>query len=274
MIRAIRHKGLKRLFEQDDPSGVNKEPAYDHEEPAAPRPCCVTGMYRASGLDHHASSRSAWSDAQHAFGTRKREARHISRNGREALEGFRRQRRKLACATGSVRPCASAPRQHKAETAATGLSSLPCPGVRALLCIMPLLPPCAWCKHPATVRREHRGWVAGCNNSARAAGPRSDCLVYPHTTMMTTRAAAVRAWRAAFRKGREPRPAASPLRGCMHYRVSWCPLRYDPRSTSAVQSSLRPCHRNTQLFRGGAECSHLFFPCADVVRASFITDPG
>lgn len=25
MIRAIRHKGLKRLFEQDDPIGVNPE---------------------------------------------------------------------------------------------------------------------------------------------------------------------------------------------------------------------------------------------------------
>jgi proteic killer suppression protein len=25
MIRTIRHKGLKRLFEQDDPSGVNAE---------------------------------------------------------------------------------------------------------------------------------------------------------------------------------------------------------------------------------------------------------
>ena len=25
MIRSIRHKGLKRLFEQDDPSGVNPE---------------------------------------------------------------------------------------------------------------------------------------------------------------------------------------------------------------------------------------------------------
>ena len=25
MIRTIRHKGLKRLFEQDDPSGVNPE---------------------------------------------------------------------------------------------------------------------------------------------------------------------------------------------------------------------------------------------------------
>ena len=27
MIRKIRHKGLKRLFEQDDPSGVNTEHA-------------------------------------------------------------------------------------------------------------------------------------------------------------------------------------------------------------------------------------------------------
>ena len=27
MIRTIRHKGLKRLFEQDDPSGVNREHA-------------------------------------------------------------------------------------------------------------------------------------------------------------------------------------------------------------------------------------------------------
>jgi proteic killer suppression protein len=27
MIRTIRHKGLKRLFEQDDPSGVNPEHA-------------------------------------------------------------------------------------------------------------------------------------------------------------------------------------------------------------------------------------------------------
>jgi proteic killer suppression protein len=27
MIRTIRHKGLKRLFEQDDPSGVNTEHA-------------------------------------------------------------------------------------------------------------------------------------------------------------------------------------------------------------------------------------------------------
>jgi toxin HigB-1 len=25
MIRSIRHKGLKRLFEQDDPRGVNRE---------------------------------------------------------------------------------------------------------------------------------------------------------------------------------------------------------------------------------------------------------
>ena len=27
MIKTIRHKGLKRLFEQDDPSGVNREHA-------------------------------------------------------------------------------------------------------------------------------------------------------------------------------------------------------------------------------------------------------
>ncbi len=27
MIKTIRHKGLKRLFEQDDPSGVNQEHA-------------------------------------------------------------------------------------------------------------------------------------------------------------------------------------------------------------------------------------------------------
>ena len=27
MIRTIRHKGLKRLFERDDPSGVNREHA-------------------------------------------------------------------------------------------------------------------------------------------------------------------------------------------------------------------------------------------------------
>jgi proteic killer suppression protein len=27
MVKTIRHKGLKRLFEQDDPSGVNPEHA-------------------------------------------------------------------------------------------------------------------------------------------------------------------------------------------------------------------------------------------------------
>jgi len=41
--------------------------------------CCRSVL--SLGLDHHACSRSPWSDAQHALGTRKREARHISRNG-------------------------------------------------------------------------------------------------------------------------------------------------------------------------------------------------
>src|ERR1035438_8621221 len=36
------------------------------------------GMHRAFGPDHHEGSRSPWSDAQHALGTRQCEARHIS----------------------------------------------------------------------------------------------------------------------------------------------------------------------------------------------------
>lgn len=64
------------------------------------------------------------------------------------------------------------------------------------------LPPCPWCKQPATVRlcALSGGWVAGCNNPTRASGPATDYPVCPNTTPMTSPRAAVRAWMAAFRR--------------------------------------------------------------------------
>jgi len=57
------------------------------------------------GLEHNERRCCPRGDAHHAIGTGEREARHLSRNGREALQGFRWQRRKLACAAGAVRSC-------------------------------------------------------------------------------------------------------------------------------------------------------------------------
>src|ERR1700683_496598 len=60
------------------------------------------------------------SDAHHIIGTGEREARDLSRNGRATFQGFRRQRRELACATGVVR---SRERTHRpAEAQAAGIS--------------------------------------------------------------------------------------------------------------------------------------------------------
>src|SRR5208283_5295698 len=61
--------------------------------------------------------RRPWSDAQHALGAHEREARHIARNGREAIEGFRWRRGGLACATGPIRPCPCPPRPAEAKAA-------------------------------------------------------------------------------------------------------------------------------------------------------------
>src|ERR1035437_709565 len=72
-------------------------------------------------------------DAEHAFGASEWEAWHIARDGRETIQGFWRYRRRLACATGPVRACASSPRAHKAEEAGVGLGTLrdtPCTGQR------------------------------------------------------------------------------------------------------------------------------------------------
>ena len=55
MIKTIRHKGLKRLFEQDDPSGVNPEHADKLRDILAtfmqPLPL-PTWIYRAFGCIH------------------------------------------------------------------------------------------------------------------------------------------------------------------------------------------------------------------------------
>ena len=71
-------------------------------------PLIPEGLYSGSalslwfGLEHHGSRCRAGSDTHHIIGTGEREARHISRNGRQAVQGLWRQRRKLACATGAV----------------------------------------------------------------------------------------------------------------------------------------------------------------------------
>jgi hypothetical protein len=49
-------------------------------------------------------------------------ARHIAGNGRATVQGFRRQRRKLAYSASAVRPCARSRRQVEAETAGTSLA--------------------------------------------------------------------------------------------------------------------------------------------------------
>jgi hypothetical protein len=52
MIKSIRHKGLKRLFEQDDPSGVNPEHAgklRDFWRPFTQRLRLPIWIYRVSG---------------------------------------------------------------------------------------------------------------------------------------------------------------------------------------------------------------------------------
>ena len=91
------------------------------KNPPHPGACRVARMRRAVGLDDHGRRRRPRRDAQHAFGTRQREARHIAGNGREAVQGFRRHRARLACATGAVRPCTSPARPDEVETAGTGL---------------------------------------------------------------------------------------------------------------------------------------------------------
>src|ERR1019366_1923904 len=58
----------------------------------------VFGGSAESWLEHHGRRCRPRSDAHHAIGTGEREARHLSRNGRQAVQGLRRQRRKLACA--------------------------------------------------------------------------------------------------------------------------------------------------------------------------------
>jgi len=39
------------------------------------------------------------------------------------------------------------------------------------------------------------GWIAGCSNPVRGAGPPTDCIVCPRTFPLANRAAAVREWR-------------------------------------------------------------------------------
>jgi hypothetical protein len=53
------------------------------------------------------------------------EKRGISRNGRAAAQGFRRQRRKLAYTASAVRPCARSRRPAETETAGTGVGASP-----------------------------------------------------------------------------------------------------------------------------------------------------
>ena len=76
------------------------------------------------GFEHHGRRCRPRSDAHHAIGTGEREARHLSRNGRQAVQGLRRQRRKLACATGAVRPSACPRRPNEVEAA--GIRLKPC----------------------------------------------------------------------------------------------------------------------------------------------------
>ena len=68
------------------------------------------------GLDDH-GRRRAGSHAHDPVGTGEREARDFSRNGRKAVEGFRRQRRNLAHAAGALRPCTGSRRPHQAQAA-------------------------------------------------------------------------------------------------------------------------------------------------------------
>ena len=49
-------------------------------------------------------------------------ARHIAGNGRQAVQSFRRQRRKLACATGAVRPCSRSRRPNETQAIGIGLT--------------------------------------------------------------------------------------------------------------------------------------------------------
>ena len=173
MIRPIRHKGLKRLYEDDDPRGVIAEHVlklrdilarldaartrgrYGHAWlPAASAQRRIQGLLGGNGscklagdfplcrprrlvmsitwitterrltmpmknpphpggfvlrqcieplgLSITARRRRSRSDAHDAIGTGERKARHISRNGRQAVQGVWWQRRKLACATGAV----------------------------------------------------------------------------------------------------------------------------------------------------------------------------
>jgi len=52
----------------------------------------------------------------------KRKARNFPGNGREAIQGFRRERRKLACATGAIRPCTRSRRPDEVEAAGNRLT--------------------------------------------------------------------------------------------------------------------------------------------------------
>ncbi len=70
-------------------------------------------------------SRRARRHADHALGTGEREARHLSRDGRAVVQGFRRQCRKLAGAAGAIRTGASRQQPNQAETAGTRLVSPP-----------------------------------------------------------------------------------------------------------------------------------------------------
>ena len=80
-------------------------------------------MHRALGLDHHGRCRRSRCHAHHLIGTGEREARDFSRNGGEAVEGLRRQRRKLAHAASALRACARQRRPHQAQAAGIRLKA-------------------------------------------------------------------------------------------------------------------------------------------------------
>src|SRR5450631_2616652 len=91
------------------------------EESTASWRLCAPRVHRAFGPDDNRRSSRAWGYAHDSFGTGKWEARNLPRNGREVVEGFRRERRRLAGTASPLRSRPGSRRPHQTKPVANGV---------------------------------------------------------------------------------------------------------------------------------------------------------